>query len=743
MPGPRTTEAAPPATRPKAGAKADATGPRARRNVFWRYRRLLFMIWLFGFSALAGAAYLLSRVPLPSEAPQAQTSFLTDASGAPLASLAGEQNRVPVRIDQVPQVVIDAVVSTEDRHFFEHGGVDPIGLARATVADLRGRAVQGGSTITQQYVKNAFVGRQRSFVRKLREAVLAVKLERKYSKRQILERYLNIIYFGRGAYGIEAAAKAYYGKDVGQLGLPEASYLAGLIESPNRADVFSGAAEAARGKLRRAVALNALVRDRKITPQQRTEVEAIPLTTYVRDRNTADPAVNRPSAAYYVDWVLRQLLDKYGATEVYSGGLRVKTTLDPKLQDAAYQAVYGPQGLVQKGDPAGALVAIDDQGQIKALVGGRDFSTSKVDLALGTNGGGTGRQAGSTFKPYLLAETLRQGYSVQSTFPGPPEVILPKADNGKDYKVQNFEGEDAGPSVSLIDATAGSVNTVYAQLEQVIGSPRLVTMAHALGITSSLHPDASLVLGTADVSVLDMASAYSTFADRGVHIDPYEISSVTRAAGGTLEQARPPRHNVLESHVTDILTYCLQQVVLRGTGTGAAFGHPLAGKTGTTSDYVDAWFIGYTPRLTVAVWMGYPNLGSRSMLNVHGVKKVNGGSLPAQIFHRFMTAATAGGNYVGDFGPAPILDGRPLPAAQVTFNTTTTLSPTTTAPAATTTTGPPAPSTSAPPPPTTTTGPPAPSTSAPPPATTTTSLPNPTTTRPHSPTTAPPARPPP
>jgi penicillin-binding protein 1A len=629
-------------------------------------------------------------------------------------------------------VVIDAVVSTEDRHFFEHGGVDPIGLARATVADLRGRAVQGGSTITQQYVKNAFVGRQRSFVRKLREAVLAVKLERKYSKRQILERYLNIIYFGRGAYGIEAAAKAYYGKDVGQLGLPEASYLAGLIQSPNRADVFSGPAEAARGRLRRAVALDALVRDRKITPQQRTDTEAIPLSTYVRDRKTADPAVSRPSAAYYVDWVLRQLLDKYGATEVYSGGLRVKTTLDPKLQDAAYQAVYGPQGLVQPGDPAGALVAIDDQGQVKALVGGRDFSTSKVDLALGTNGGGTGRQAGSTFKPYLLAETLRQGYSVQSTFPGPPEVILPKANNGKDYKVENFEREDAGPSVSLVDATAASVNTVYAQLEQVIGSARLVTMAHALGVSSALHPDASLVLGTADVSVLEMASAYSTFADRGVHIDPYEISSVARADGGTLEQARPQRHSVVEAHVTDILTYCLQQVVLRGTGTGAAFGHPLAGKTGTTSDYVDAWFIGYTPKLTVAVWMGYPTLGTRSMLNVHGVKKVNGGSLPAQIFRRFMTAATAGGSYVGDFGPAPTLDGRPLPPAQVTFATTTTLSPTSTVPASTTSSGPPTAPTSALPPST------VPPTSPP-----TTSAPNPTTTRPHSPTTPPPAKPPP
>ena len=698
--------------------------------MLWRYRRLLFLLWLLLFTGLAGVAYLLSRVPLPSEAPQVQTSFLTDDQGAPLATLAGTENRVPISINQVPQVVIDAVVSTEDRHFFSHHGVDPIGTARALLADLRGRSVQGGSTITQQYVKNAFVGDKRTIWRKLKEAVLAVKVERKFTKRQILERYLNLIYFGRGAYGIQAASRAYFGVDVSKLNLAEAAYLACLIRSPESADPYTGSAAAARAKARQGETLDAMVRDHKITTQQRASVEGISLTSYVLNQNVADPGLTHPSAAYYVDWVRRQLLDRYGQTAVYGGGLRVKTTLDAKLEDAAYQAVYGADGLNRPGDPAGALVAIDDQGQVKALVGGRDFATSKVDLALGKDAGGSGRQPGSTFKPFLLAETVREGYTVRSTFPGPPQIVLPKADNGKDYTVQNYDGENAGPSVSLIDATAGSINTVYAQLEQAIGANNLVSMAHTLGVQSPLNADASLVLGTAEVSPLEMAAAYSTLANRGVRIDPYFIQSVSQANGLLIDQTHPVRKTVLDTHTADVVTWCLEQVVLRGTGTGAAFGHPLAGKTGTTSNYVDAWFIGYTPKLTVAVWIGYPDSGNRSMFNVHGVAKVNGGSLPAAIFKRFMTAATADGSYVANFGPQPNLDGKPVPASDAILPTTT-LSPTTTTTTtgsattstttsgtSTTTTAPPTSGSTLPPSPTTTEPPT--STSRPPPTTSTT-----------------------
>jgi penicillin-binding protein 1A len=670
-----------------------ATGQAARRRGWlWRYRRLLFLLWLFGFSALAGAVYLLSRVPLPSERRSSEATLLTDANGERLASLDSGVDRVAVPLDQVPQTLIDAVVSTEDRSFFSHRGVDPVGLARATVADLRNRgSVQGGSTITQQYVKNAYVGGERSVWRKLKEAAIALKLEHKYTKRQILERYLNTIYFGRGAYGVQAASRAYFGKDVGQLGLPEASYLAGLIRSPETADAKRSPATAT---VRRSLALRAMVATHHITAAQRAGVEAIPIASYVVDQvPTSDRVAEADKGTqYFVDAVRRQLIDRFGEAEVFGGGLRVRTSLDLRLQQQAYDAVYG---FLKPGEPAGALVSIDDQGAVRAMVGGRDWEASKVNLALGRDGGGTGRQAGSTFKPFLLAEAVREGFSVQASLPGPPSLILPGADNGADYPVTNFENEDFGDSISLVDATANSVNTVYAQLETAIGASKLADMAHQLGVQSALQPDASLVLGTAEVSVLEMAAAYSTLANRGVRIDPVTILEVTTADGTVLQRAQPARTRVLTPEQADVVTYCLRQVVDHGTGTGAAIGRPVAGKTGTTENYGDAWFIGYTPKLTTAVWMGWPEGASRTMTSVRG-RAVNGGSFPATIWQRFMRSATQG-TPVDSFVEPSTLGGRPIKGVKVILPTTTTSSTTTTAPAPTTTTVPRAATTTNPP----------------------------------------------
>ncbi|MEY2468201.1 MAG: penicillin-binding protein, partial [Actinomycetota bacterium] len=483
----------------------------------WRYRRILFLFGLLAFTAVAGVLFVLSRVPLPDAVPPAQTTFLYAADGSRLATLTGRENRISVPLKDVPRVVRRAVLATEDRHFYEHNGVDPIGLARATVNDLRGGRLQGGSTITQQYVKNTYVGRERTVWRKLKEAVLAVKLERELDKDELLERYLNTVYFGRGAYGVQAASQAWFGKDVGQLGLREAAYLAGLIRAPTSADVVKDPVTA---EARRHRTLQSMVKTRDITTDDQKEVEAQPLASYVVTANHAAPKVVAAEAGteYVVDYVRRLLVRDYGEQATFGGGLRVTTNIDIGAQRAAYTAVYGI--LNRASDPSGALVAVDKDGKVRALVGGRNFDVSNVNLAVGREGGGRGRQPGSTFKPFLLAEIVREGYTLESSFPAPPELVLPKADAGKDWHVNNYEGESFGGNLNLIEATRNSVNTVFAQAEIAIGPEKLMKEARDLGITAPLRPVASLVLGTVEVSPLDVASAYSTLARGGERVTP-------------------------------------------------------------------------------------------------------------------------------------------------------------------------------------------------------------------------------
>ena len=630
---------------------------------------MLFLFGLLGATAIGGVAYVIAQVPLPKEAPLAQTTVLTDASGAQLAVIHGAENRFPVKLAQVPKVLQDAVISAEDRKFFEHSGVDPLGIARATWADLRHHSrVQGGSSITQQYVKNVYVGRQRTFMRKIKEAIIAIKLERKYSKRQILERYLNTIYFGRGAYGVEAAAKTWFGKDAGQLGLPEASYLAGLIRGPETADVARNPDGARRERSR---VLSAMVQTRAITASQRNEVENIDIANYVAKPSQREATVANASVGtqYFVDYVRRQLVAKYGEDFVLRGGLRVQTTLDPKLQTQAYNAVYGSAyGVLwdKKNDPAGALVSLDSQGHVLAMVGGRDWETSKVNLAVGRGGGGLGRQGGSAFKPFVLAEMVHEGYTVESSFPGPAKIVLPHADGGRDWTVQNFDNEGFG-RLNLIDATRHSVNTIYAQLVTALGPEKIPPMAHALGIKSKLDPVPSITLGTQNVSPLDMADAYLSFANEGVQTDPQVVSKITDAGGTVIYDGKVAHNRVLSKDQANVVNFALRQVVQHGTGTGADFGKPMAGKTGTTEDFGDAWFVGYTPKISTAVWMGYEQGQSRQMTDVHGVHNVNGGSLPASIFQRFMARATKDSRYDGgDFATPSSFPGKVL-GARVPF----------------------------------------------------------------------------
>ncbi|HUQ62820.1 MAG TPA: transglycosylase domain-containing protein [Acidimicrobiales bacterium] len=649
-----------PARTPARAGTAKPKRPQ-RPSWFWRYRRLWFLLGLVALTGLAGAAWVITQVPLPPEVPQAQTTIIYDAAGAQIAVLHGNENRFPVKLDQVPKVTIDAVVSTEDRNFFTHKGIDPLGIARATWADIRNQGTrQGASTITQQYVKNAYVGgggRGRTLARKLKEAVIAVKLENKFSKQQILERYLNAVYFGRGAYGIQAAAKAYFGMDVTQLGLRESVYLAGIIRSPSKADVATDPDLATRY---RSVAVEAMVRTRAITRAQADEVLAVRLASYVISPSQSQTTVTSDvkGVDYFVEYVRHQLLQKYSLDQVLRGGLRVHTTLDPKLQNLAYDAVY-TDTLNRTSDPAGALVSLDPEGRVVAMVGGKDWSKSQVNLAVGTEGGGRGRQGGSAFKPFLLAETVSEGYSVESSFRGPAKIVLPKALGGEDWEVNNYENASFG-QINLIDATTFSVNTVYAQLVTTIGADKVVGMAHKLGIRSPLNAVPSVALGTQNVSVLEMAGAYSTFANEGVQVEPRVLKQVSLGDSVVLDD-QPKRTRVLERSHADTVNFVLGQVVERGSGVAAQLPDgPAWGKTGTSEDYGDAWFVGFNKKLTTAVWMGYPQGQSQPMVSVHGVAKVNGGSLPAQIWKRFMSRAAP-----GDDGGYPIprnFDGTPLGA---------------------------------------------------------------------------------
>ncbi|HEX7276236.1 MAG TPA: transglycosylase domain-containing protein, partial [Acidimicrobiales bacterium] len=630
------------------GSRSRARRKQGRKNSFlWRYRRVWFLFGVIVVTALAGAAWVLTQVPLPPEAALPQTTIIYDAAGNQLATLHGQENRFPIKLDQVPQVVQDAVVAAEDRKFFQHGGIDPLGIIRATWADVRKKgATQGGSTITQQYVKQVYVGSDPTLWRKLREAVIAIKLERKLDKRQILERYLNTVYFGRGAYGIQAASRTWFDMDVNQLGLREAAYLVGLIRSPSGGDLASDPALAYE---LRTFVLQAMVETKAITPAQQAEVEAIKLEDYVAPRTELDSTIAMPGvgAEYYVQYVRQQLEELYSEDFVLRQGLRVRTTLDPELQRQAYDAVYGL--LDQEGDPAGALVAINQDGQVVAMVGGRDWEQSEVNLAVGDEGGGSGRQGGSTFKPFALAEAVREGYSLESSFRGPAKIVLPKADRGNDWEVTNYESAGYG-QVNLIDATVNSVNTVYAQLVDALGPDKVVDMAEQLGITSELAPVASIALGTQNVSVLEMANAYSTLARGGVRYEPQVITEVS-VNDTVLPDTRAKGVRVLEKAQADQVNFALEQVVTRGSGTAAQVRNTkIKGKTGTTEDFGDAWFIGSTRSLTVAVWMGYPEGQSQQLLNIHGVKKVNGGSLPAKIFQRFVS------------GLAPENDDSPTPA---------------------------------------------------------------------------------
>jgi len=534
------------------------------------------------------------------------------------------------------------VVAAEDRDFFTHPGVDPVAIARAAWADVRSRgALQGGSTITQQYVKNAFLTSDRTLLRKLEEAALAIKLEREMSKEQILEGYLNVIYFGRGAYGVEAAARVWFGVSASDLDLAQSAYLAGLIRAPESADISRPDQVEVAYRRRRSV-LEAMRDTGAITPGEFDRVNSLPIESYTLPRapgSSVEITQTGMGLEYFVDMVRARVAGDYGNRLLFRGGLDIVTTVDVNLQRGAWEAVRA--FLPGSDSPEGATVVLDDKGAVVALVGGRDREQSEVNLALGTDGGGSGRQPGSAFKPLVLTEALRQGLTVDTVFDSPATVTVGTAENGGPWTVSNYDDRDYGP-LTLEQATVVSSNTVYAQLIDRIGPDPVVETAESMGVTAPLDPVDSVALGTQEVSVLDMAVAYSTLAHGGDLRPPHVIERITDREGNEMEAFTLRAERVIEPAVAGEVTRVLQKVISEGTGRAAAVsGVPTAGKTGTTQNYGDAWFVGYTPRFTAAVWVGFAD-SNRSMVDVLGVPRVTGGNVPARIWSRIMESAHVG-----------------------------------------------------------------------------------------------------
>jgi penicillin-binding protein 1A len=581
---------------------------------------------------------IASRIPELDPARQQRqevNGYIYDSKGKRiLAVLRGSENRVIVESEDIADVMKHAIVAIEDRRFFEHRGVDLHGILRAVWADIRHKKiVEGGSTITQQLIKNTYLRNQRSFGRKLKEAALAWQLERRHGKRSkdwILTAYLNTIYFGNGAYGIQQAAKVYFDHGAKYLTLPEAALLAGIPADPSQYDPVTNPRAA---RARRNLVLRNMLEFGDISPADYRSAARAPLP---RPEDVRLPGTHGP-AQYFTNYVKQQLVSTYRSGKVFGGGFRVRTTINLDLQKIGRDAIS--KWLNDQNGPSAALVAIRPKdGAVLAMIGGRNYRESQFNLAVQGE-----RQPGSSFKPFVLAAALNQGVSPATTFVSKP-VDIPLGD--RIWPVRNYENSDLGP-ITVATATTVSDNSVYAQLTWLVTPRNVKTMAHRLGITSRLNDYFAIGLGAEAVNPLEMARAFSSFANGGRRVDgslignhPRVIESVVYR--GKEQRNRPVPKQALSEENAGILTSMLQRVVTSGTGKRAALpdGRAIAGKTGTTENYGDAWFVGYTPQLAAAVWVGYPNRLRPMLTEFHGAA-VAGGTYPALIWKSFMERALA------------------------------------------------------------------------------------------------------
>jgi len=679
-------------------------------RVLARFTALILVLAVFTPVAVAAVSLSsLFSLPLPDDLPDprppegSQISRIYDVNGEEIGQFREFELNTPVKMEDIPEVLKQAVIAAEDRNYYSHDGIDLRGIARALVADLRGgKITQGGSTITQQYVKNAYTTNERTFGRKAREAILASQLDSKADKEKILFNYLSSIYLGEGAYGVGAAAETYFRKPVSELSLSESALLAGLIPSPSRYEPRAnpGAAESKR----------VLVLDQMRSQGYITEAEHVAAK---RERvfRGGDLEPQRPATVvfppapaftkypYFVDYARRYLERTLGRDMVYRGGLKVQTTLDPKLQADAEKAVTDSlSGTLAPLEMA--LVSVEPEtGFVKAMVGGRDFNApqGQVNLALGkcqrprsdlpddkidveatcwdadyvtVEGGGSGRQPGSSWKPFVLAAAFAEGILDTRVYRAPSEYRF-KDCKGDQCVVENFEGT-AGGSATLRKSTENSYNTVYAQVIEEIGEPAVAEMASKLGISSAwvASPEVhgpSYALGVQEVSPLDMASAYGVFATGGRRLEPTPIVAIKDSAGEFVvdNRKRKPRRVVAEI-IADNVTDVLKGVITAGTGRAADIGRPAAGKTGTSQEFANAWFVGFTPQLSTSVWIG-DKTGNVPLMNIKGVERVTGGSIPAATWKAFMSEA------LKDLAPAEFRT--PLSLTSTSTTTTTIFDP--------------------------------------------------------------------
>jgi penicillin-binding protein 1A len=582
-------------------------------------------LFMMGLHTVAAVEQTLPSLEDQGEVTLAETTQIYAADGTLLAYLHGEENRTVISGKQIPDMMRQALVSIEDERYYSHNGVDFEGFVRAFVTNIQAVGVdEGFSTITMQLVGNLYLDRTDiSLTRKWNEMVLAWQVERKYSKNEILDMYLNTVYFGSNAYGIEAAARTYFDKDPANLTIDEAALLAGLPQAPS---AFSPRRHPEAAMKRRDQVLNKMYELGFITKSEAEQALDRPLDLAPYSPYTQ---VQEP---YVVAYVRKQLIDMFGQDRVFGGGLRVETTINPAYQNLAMEAITST--LDQEGDPSAALVSIEvETGYIRAMVGGSDYDDSKFNLAAQGR-----RQPGSAFKTFCLVAALERGIDPETTYYESMPVVLDYPGAPEPWDVKTYGNSYYGTS-SVVQATLRSDNTVYAQMALDVGAAQIVDVAHRMGITSELNADPAIALGglTIGVSPLEMSSAYATLANQGECVQPTIITRVTDSSGNVIWEAQPKRTQAISAGVAYETTRILAMNIKSGTGTRADIERPAAGKTGTATEWYDAWFCGYTPHLSTSVWMGNPD-AQVPMDDVHGIK-VTGGSFPAVIWQKFMYQA--------------------------------------------------------------------------------------------------------
>jgi membrane peptidoglycan carboxypeptidase len=589
-----------------------------------------FILGVLGFAY----AYFTVNIPDANAFVNSQSTIIQYADGQEIGRL-GSENRTVVKLANIPLHVRQAVMAAEDRNFYTQSAVSPIGIARALFNNLKSGTLngQGGSTITQQYAKTAFLTPERTVTRKVKELIISMKLQNQMSKDDILESYLNTIYFGRGSYGIQTASEVYFGKSVRQLSISEAAVLASILRSPGYYDPSYGKENAARLKARWQYVVDGMVAKKWLTKEKASKL------TYpiIRERVTSG-ALAGPKG-YVISWVVREL-GKLGFTEaqLQTGGYVIKTTLEKKNQEAAVRAMdtRGPKKTPETFHQA--LVSIrPGTGEIVAFYGGKDYLVTQLNGATQSI-----TQAGSGFKPFALVAALEQGIPLTSIWNGKSPQVFD--DVGKPYPVFNYSNEQEG-QINLLDATAHSINTIFVPLGIKAGLENVVDVARRAGIPTSvaLMPTPSISLGVASPHVIDMASAYATFAANGTHATPYIIKEVLGSNKGVLYEGKIQAQQVFQPDVMADLTYALEQVTKYGTGAAAASGagRPTAGKTGTTTDNASAWFNGYTPEFATTVAM-FMDDATQTLNGIGGNYAFTGGSFPAQVWNTYTKLAQKG-----------------------------------------------------------------------------------------------------